>query len=100
MSASFHSPDRRRATPSGVTMDDDVTRAASEADGDLAVIGMAGRFPGAADVDALWTNLCGGVESITRVPAEELQPSPLHPPDATSRAEFVPAGGFLDGAER
>ena len=29
-------------------------------------IGMAGRFPGARDVDAFWQNLRGGVESITR----------------------------------
>ncbi len=36
----------------------------------LAVIGMAGRFPGAPDVDAFWRNLADGVESITRLPAE------------------------------
>jgi phthiocerol/phenolphthiocerol synthesis type-I polyketide synthase E len=30
----------------------------------LAVIGMAGRFPGAADVEAFWANLCAGVESL------------------------------------
>ncbi|HEX8106576.1 MAG TPA: polyketide synthase, partial [Kofleriaceae bacterium] len=35
----------------------------------LAVVGMALRFPGAADPDAFWRNLAGGVESITRLPA-------------------------------
>jgi phthiocerol/phenolphthiocerol synthesis type-I polyketide synthase E len=30
---------------------------------EVAVIGMAGRFPGAANVGELWRNLRGGVES-------------------------------------
>jgi phthiocerol/phenolphthiocerol synthesis type-I polyketide synthase E len=33
-------------------------------DADVAVVGMAGRFPGARDVDAFWKNLREGVESI------------------------------------
>ena len=32
----------------------------------IAVVGLAGRFPGARDVAAFWKNLCAGVESITR----------------------------------
>ncbi|WP_437308122.1 SDR family NAD(P)-dependent oxidoreductase [Sorangium sp. So ce388] len=32
--------------------------------GCVAIIGMAGRFPGAADLDQFWTNLRDGVESI------------------------------------
>jgi acyl transferase domain-containing protein len=32
----------------------------------IAVIGMAGRFPGARDLDQFWRNLRDGVESITR----------------------------------
>ena len=33
--------------------------------GAIAVIGMSGRFPGAADLAAFWANLRAGVESIT-----------------------------------
>ena len=33
--------------------------------GSVAIIGMAGRFPGADHITALWENLCGGKESIT-----------------------------------
>lgn len=51
----------------------------------LAVIGMAGRFPGASDVDAFWRNLAGGVESITRLPGEA--------------GGHVPACGILDDAD-
>lgn len=35
----------------------------------LAVTGLAGRFPGAADPQRFWQNLVAGVESITRGPA-------------------------------
>src|SRR5215813_9200420 len=38
----------------------------------IAVVGMAGRFPGADDLAALWRNLCGGVEGITFYSREEL----------------------------
>ncbi|MSP59688.1 MAG: acyltransferase domain-containing protein [Myxococcales bacterium] len=38
----------------------------------VAVIGLAGRFPGAADVEEFWRNLAGGVESITRFSDDQL----------------------------
>ena len=38
----------------------------------IAIVGMAGRFPGAADVDELWENLRGGVESVVFFSDEEL----------------------------
>ncbi len=30
----------------------------------MAIIGLAGRFPGAASIDELWSNLVGGVEAV------------------------------------
>ncbi|MFS0518811.1 beta-ketoacyl synthase N-terminal-like domain-containing protein [Nostoc sp. UIC 10607] len=38
----------------------------------IAVIGMAGKFPGANDLDSFWENLCNGVESIRHFTTEEL----------------------------
>ena len=35
-----------------------------ERDEPIAIIGMAGRFPGAADIETFWKNLCDGHESI------------------------------------
>ena len=32
--------------------------------GGVAIIGIAGRFPGAADHRAFWRNLCQGIEAI------------------------------------
>jgi acyl transferase domain-containing protein len=39
---------------------------------EIAVVGMAGRFPGAPDLDRFWRNLRDGVESITVFSAEDL----------------------------
>ena len=39
----------------------------------IAIVGMAGRFPGAADVDQFWANLRDGVESIRPFTDEELR---------------------------
>ncbi|MEY7977501.1 beta-ketoacyl synthase N-terminal-like domain-containing protein, partial [Streptomyces pilosus] len=36
----------------------------------VAVIGMAGRFPGADDLDAFWDNLAAGRESVRPVTDE------------------------------
>jgi len=39
----------------------------------IAIIGMAGRFPGARNVAQLWENLKNGVESVTFFTPEELR---------------------------
>jgi acyl transferase domain-containing protein len=43
--------------------------------GDVAIIGMSGRFPGAENVEQLWKNLLDKKNSISRWTAEELDPS-------------------------
>ncbi|HEY0738301.1 MAG TPA: SDR family NAD(P)-dependent oxidoreductase [Herpetosiphonaceae bacterium] len=40
---------------------------------DIAIVGMAGRFPGANDIHQFWQNLRDGVESISFFSEEELQ---------------------------
>ncbi|MFN6514074.1 MAG: beta-ketoacyl synthase N-terminal-like domain-containing protein [Nostoc sp. CreGUA01] len=45
----------------------------------IAVIGMAGRFPGAKSVEQFWQNLCDGVESISFFTDDELVNSGLDP---------------------
>ena len=45
----------------------------SAADRRIAIVGMAGRFPGAPDVEALWQVLAAGRETATVFSAEELR---------------------------
>ncbi len=64
----------------------------------IAIVGMAGRFPGARDVDAYWRNLRDGVESIRRFEAAELEAEGV---SAASLADphYVRAGAPLDDME-
>ena len=41
----------------------------------VAVIGMAGRFPGAETIEAYWENLVKGKETIQEFTLAELDPS-------------------------
>jgi phthiocerol/phenolphthiocerol synthesis type-I polyketide synthase E len=43
--------------------------------GGIAIIGMAGRFPGAQTPDELWHNICRGMESIAFLSDDEMDPS-------------------------
>ncbi|RYE33077.1 MAG: amino acid adenylation domain-containing protein [Hyphomicrobiales bacterium] len=63
----------------------------------VAIIGMSGRFPGAADVGSFWQNLLNGVESISRFDAAELEDNF----DDATRAlpNYVPARSILEGVE-
>ena len=62
----------------------------------IAIIGFAGRFPGANDVDTLWRNLVEGVDSVTTFSREELDPS--LDPAQTQDPAYVPVRGVLDDA--
>ncbi len=63
----------------------------------VAIIGMAGRFPGAADVTAFWRNLRAGVESISHFTDSELEDA--FDPSVRADPNFVRARGVLDGVE-
>ncbi|RKH50973.1 non-ribosomal peptide synthetase/type I polyketide synthase, partial [Corallococcus llansteffanensis] len=72
------------------------------ASGSIAIIGLAGRFPGAMTVQEFWRNLRGGVESISRFTPEELEHLPGLPEglELWHHPAFVPAGGVIDGVEK
>lgn len=50
-----------------------VSDKSSQALGDIAIIGVAGRFPGASNVSEFWQNIEHGVNNITEVPARKWQ---------------------------
>src|SRR5262245_55551046 len=65
----------------------------------IAVIGMAGRFPGANSVDALWDVLREGRETVARISLEEWAEEVNVHPSFLDRPEFVKARPRIDGAE-
>jgi len=62
---------------------------------DVAVVGMAGRFPGARTLDEFWHNLSCGVESITHFSDEELLVSGV-PAAHLADSRYVKAAPVLD----
>nr|QEO73624.1 Beta-ketoacyl synthase [uncultured bacterium] len=64
----------------------------------VAIVGLAGRFPGARSVEELWSNLCGGRESVSFFSDEEVESSELDPV-ALGDPGFVKARGVLDNVE-
>lgn len=71
----------------GITEDD-------EDGGNIAIVGMGLRFPGASTPDQFWRNLAGGIESIESISIEELRASGV-PGDLLNDPNYIPSGGFL-----
>jgi amino acid adenylation domain-containing protein len=65
----------------------------------IAIVGMAGRFPGAPDIETFWSNLRDAVESISRFSDEELRAEGFED-RVLADPRFVKAYGSLDGADR
>ncbi|HEX6911344.1 MAG TPA: type I polyketide synthase, partial [Longimicrobium sp.] len=61
---------------------------------DVAIIGVAGRFPGADDPEAFWDVLRAGRETITHFTPDELRAAGV-PQELLSHPGFVPAAGVL-----
>ncbi|GAB2542667.1 hybrid non-ribosomal peptide synthetase/type I polyketide synthase [Spirosoma aerophilum] len=70
----------------------------SETSGDIAVIGMAGRFPGADSVEELWSILKQGRETIRFFSEQELDKT--LPTALTTDSAYVKARGILNGADQ
>ena len=69
----------------------------------IAIIGMAGRFPGAKNIDEFWQNLQNGVESISFFSNEELlslgvNQAMLEQPNYVKASGFVPDSEMFDAS--
>ena len=77
-------------------MDDEIR---AEREGlDIAIVGMAGRFPGASNVERYWNNLRGGVESVSTLTEQELLAAGVKP-DVFERPNYVRARALLNGID-
>src|SRR5688572_2669045 len=64
----------------------------------IAIIGMAGRFPGARNLREFWRNLCDGVESVVFFSDEELRAAGV-PGHLLSDPDYVKAAARLADVE-
>jgi phthiocerol/phenolphthiocerol synthesis type-I polyketide synthase E len=65
----------------------------------VAIIGMAGRFPGADDVERFWEILRDGVEATTWFSPEELRNAGVDD-ETLAQSTYVPVKGMVAGPER
>ncbi len=65
----------------------------------IAIIGMAGRFPGAGDVETFWQNIIAGVESISRFTDEELECSFARRTSLKDDPNYIKARPILDDVD-
>ncbi len=66
---------------------------------EIAIVGMAGRFPGADGIDAFWRNIRDGVESVTTFSDEALDGLGV-PADMRADPGYVKAGMVLAGMDQ
>ncbi|ROU06209.1 non-ribosomal peptide synthetase [Lysobacter enzymogenes] len=65
---------------------------------DIAIIGLAGRYPRSPDLAAFWDNLKAGVDCVGEIPAERWSLDGFFDPDpAASGKSYSKWGGFIDG---
>ena len=74
-----------------------VEAAAADSVPAIAVVGMAGRFPQAANIGEFWRNLCAGRESLSRFTAAELRAAGV-PQRLLTEQNYVPVNGALSGS--
>lgn len=67
----------------------------------VAVVGLGGMFPGAADKDAFWRMLLGGVEQISEVPTDRWNWRIWRGERGSGDGRtYTRWGGFVDGADQ
>ncbi|MBV8707816.1 MAG: methyltransferase, partial [Acidobacteriaceae bacterium] len=73
----------------------------SESEDLIAIIGMAGRFPGASNIEEFWKNLENGVDSISEIPLDRWDTARFYDPDANKPGRsYSRWGGFLSGVDQ
>ena len=61
---------------------------------DIAIIGIAGRFPKANNVDCFWKNLAGGIDCVSDFSHQELEEAGVDP-GLLANPNYVPSAGVL-----
>ncbi|MBO0856872.1 MAG: SDR family NAD(P)-dependent oxidoreductase [Chloracidobacterium sp.] len=70
---------------------------------EIAIIGVAGRYPSAENLEEFWRNLRSGRDCITEIPAERWDCGKIYDPDPGQSAQgkiYSRWGGFLDGVDK
>ncbi|AHC73996.1 ptzC [Candidatus Endolissoclinum faulkneri L5] len=76
------------------------TYLADREDSDVAIIGIAGIFPGAEDLEVFWEHLRSSADLIREIPADRWSLEGFYDPDRENiSTSYSKWGGFIDGAD-
>jgi acyl transferase domain-containing protein/acyl carrier protein/enoyl-[acyl-carrier-protein] reductase (NADH) len=67
---------------------------------DIAIIGIQGRFPRAANTREYWHNLKEGICSIAEIPGDRWDVAGFYSEDGGAAKSYCKWGGFLEGVDR
>jgi phthiocerol/phenolphthiocerol synthesis type-I polyketide synthase C len=66
----------------------------------IALVGISGRYPGAADLSQLWSNLTSGVDPVREPEGWRRYPDYFHPDHQRAGKTYSRYGGFLEGIDQ
>ena len=69
-------------------------------DDDIAIIGVAGRYPGADNINQFWTLLKAGQDAITEIPSERFDYLPYYDTNKENNLLYAKWGGFINDVDK
>ena len=92
-------PSDRRAAPS--TRRRKRAAARTNAQSEIAIVGLAGKYPQAETIDAFWSNLQNGLDCITEIPADRWNHALYFDRDSSEPGKtYSKWGGFIDDVDK
>ena len=68
---------------------------------DIAIIGIAGKYPKAEDIEQFWNNISQGMNCIEEIPRERWDYRQYYDPDKKKKGKsYSKWGGFIDGVDQ
>ncbi|HEY3366492.1 MAG TPA: SDR family NAD(P)-dependent oxidoreductase [Symbiobacteriaceae bacterium] len=96
-------PSRRFAKPrreSAATVERQAAPATAVQQGDIAIIGVSGRYPKARNLEEYWEVLRTGQDCITEIPKDRWDHTKYYDPDKNKVGKsYSKWGGFIDGVD-
>lgn len=102
-SAGFAPGSSGTSNTSGTSGASDAPKALSylspSASAQIAIIGMAGRYPQAGNLWEYWENLCGGKQCITQIPSSRWDRQKMEGLESPTGKRISQWGGFIDDVD-
>lgn len=90
------SQDTQHVTAESVSLRTGAEKQTLSETGDIAIIGLSGRFPEAGDLDIYWENLVAGKDCITKIPESRWPQKGFYDSTASETGKnYCDFGGFL-----